>query len=106
MGDGKRQEVRQAGVDPVIAAGEVVAELMRQQDRHQRDRKSQAVQEQDRMGLDRDEDVQVLLQFERLLVWKLSRQYHTDERGGAKGQPQASANAAPIGRLKLCLAEK
>ena len=51
--DGRRHEVRQAGIHAVVERGQVVAELVGQQDGHQSERKRQPAQRFGRMPPER-----------------------------------------------------
>ncbi len=68
-----------------------MAQLVRQQDGHQRERKSQPVQQQQRTGLQQGEDVHVLIQIERTVALKTVREHHADNRRGQQRQHKQQA---------------
>ena len=60
INSGRGQEIRQGGVDAVVDAGQVVADLVRQQDGQQRERERQAADERRGVGEDLGDRQQVV----------------------------------------------
>ena len=61
-----------------------MAELVRQQDGHERNGKRQAIQKQPRIALQRRKNMQILIQVQWLVGLEALRQHDSHQRGGAK----------------------
>ena len=63
-----------------------MAELVREQDGHERERESEAVEQHGGVGPQNWKDVDVIVEIERAAVIERLRQYYADDGGGDESE--------------------
>ncbi len=91
----RRQKVRQAGIHAMNQGREVMAELMRQKDCHQRQRKRQPAEEHRWMVPEQHVKIWTMFQVERNVVRKVVLHGRAHRRGG-KERNQEQQRVQPV----------